>query len=382
MLYDSHGYLASGLWGQAILDLIDLLGHENVFLSIYENDSGEEGAAALNDFKTRVRCDHEIVSDSHVPLDSFPTVTLPDGSSRHKRMPYLSEMRNRALRPLDRPSGRTYEKVLFLNDVFFNPVDAAQLLFSTHIGGDGRRNYLAACAVDFINPIKFYDTFATRDLDGYSMGVPFYPWFTNSGRAASRQDVLSQKDAVRVKSCWGGMVVLEARYLQSSMQGNVDTDTHAVPMPILNATSAPLRFRAELDLFYDASECCLLHADLLKIARQANTHEDSGIYLNPFIRVAYDPRTLSWLTFMRRFERLYSIPHWIVNSLASMPTYNPYRSVEQGQEFEEEIWFGDLESFHGGSWQIETNVARNGLYCGIRGMQFLVESDRKGDKTG
>ena len=56
--------------------------------------------------------------------------------------------------------------------------------------------------MDFINPFKFYGTFASRDLEGYSMGLPIYPWFSSAGKAQSRQDVLDQKDAVRVRSCW------------------------------------------------------------------------------------------------------------------------------------------------------------------------------------
>jgi len=35
-LYDRVGKFASGLWGEAVLQLIDLIGPNNVFLSIYE----------------------------------------------------------------------------------------------------------------------------------------------------------------------------------------------------------------------------------------------------------------------------------------------------------------------------------------------------------
>ncbi len=122
-----------------------------------------------------------------------------------KRIAFLAEVRNRALRPLEADPTTRYDKLLFINDVFFNPIDAVQLLFSTNVGSSGRAEYGAACAVDFINAFKFYDRFATRDFEGYTMGIPFFPWFTDAGEAVSRRDVLEGKDAVRVRACWGGM---------------------------------------------------------------------------------------------------------------------------------------------------------------------------------
>jgi len=384
-LYDKNGHLAGGSWGQSVLEFIDILGPENVFLSIYENDSGDAGATALLELRSRVKCDHEIVSELHVPADSFPKVILPDGTERHKRIPYLADMRNRALRALDKGSNRKYDKVLILNDVFFNPVDAAQLLFSTHVGQDGKADYLAACAVDFINPFKFYDTYATRDLDGYSMGVPFFPWFSSAGRGRSRQDVLDQKDAVRVKSCWGGMVAFDALYLQSfppvMQEGFQEIDHHTISPDQPRNVSTPVRFRAEPEIFFDACECCLVLADVIRTANPPNVEDDPRVYLNPFVRVAYDPTTLSWLGFTRRFERLYSLPHWLVTVLARLPTYNPHRAVEQGERFQEEVWRSDSAQPGGGSWQIKDRTARNGLYCGVREMQVLLQKQRTDDKN-
>lgn len=107
----------------------------------------------------------------------MPKVTLPDGTERIKRIAYSAEVRNQALQPLEE-SDIVYDKILFRDDVLFDPIDAAQLLFSTNVNehGHGKASYHAACAVDFINPFMFYDTFATRDIEGYSMSVPFFPW--------------------------------------------------------------------------------------------------------------------------------------------------------------------------------------------------------------
>jgi hypothetical protein len=353
-------------------------------LSVYENDSGEDGASALKAFENHVPCAKQIVVED-VDKSSFPKVTMADGTKKVKRLVYLSEMRNRALRPLNSDPSTRYDKVLFLNDVFFDPIDAIQLLFSTNMGADGKANYTAACALDFHeNPIKFYDVFATRDLEGYSMGVPFYPFFSHAGKAQSRNDILSQKDAVRVKSCWSGMAAFDAQYIQSSAS--------SAPHDALSSNSidperphdivAPARFRAEPEVYFDACECCLLMADVIKLAKgTTNVGDDSGVYVNPYVRVAYSQRVLWWLKYSRRVERAYTGIHFLVDSIARMPTYNHHRAVTEGMAFKEEVWVPDLSRSSGGYWEIKERQARTGLYCGVREMQTLLESPRKEDKN-
>ena len=383
-LYDQGGHLIDGSWGQSVLDLIDLLGHDNVFLSIYENDSGDGGTKALERFQDKVNCQHELVSERHVPLEAFPVITLPDGAERIKRLTYLSELRNRALRPLD-TSGVTYDKVLYLNDVSFYPIDAAQLLFSTNIGSDGRANYSTACSVDFVDYFKFYDTYATRDMEGYSMGVPFYPWFSSAGGAQSRSDVISQKDAVRVKSCWGGMVAFNARFLQSTRKPPAndtrEIGSHNISPLAPSNVSLPVRFRAEPEIYYDACECCLIQADILSTSQRENVNQDTGIYFNPYIRVAYSSSQLDWLGFTRRFEGLFIIPQWIANIVAGMPHHNPYRTIQAGESFEEEVWVSNSSLQGNGSWQLTNRTARNGLYCGVRKLEVIIQTPRAGGKN-
>ena len=400
-IYDKGGRLLNGDWGIAVLNLVELLGYENVFLSIYENDSGSDAEAALQGFKNKVKCNNKLVFEEHLGLDEIPKITLPDGSKRIKRIEYLAEVRNRALRPLDESNSPHFDKLLYLNDVIFDPIDAVQLLFSTNMDETGRAVYRAACAVDFINPFKFYDTFATRDLEGYSMGVPFYPWFSGAGKGGSKQDVLDGKDAVRVRSCWGGMVAFDAKWFQSSgpiapaeSAGAIDfdpgtdrnlnwhwSDPNAVPPINSRSASLPLRFRAETDLFWDASECCLIHADLQSAG---DTHEqiaDTGIYMNPFVRVAYGSRTLKWLGFTRRFERLYSIPHSLVNHLVGLPWFNPRRTEMVGEVHKNKVWVPNNIDTGGGSFQEVERRAGNGGFCGMRKLQVIKENPREGEKN-
>lgn len=363
-LYDRGGDLAKGQWGDQLLQLIELLGDKNVFVSIYENDSGAEGEKALRELEQKIPSAKSIVFEEHLDFKSLPSVTIPGGEKRLKRIEYLAQVRNRALQPLDDHPETRYDKLLYLNDVLFDPLDALQLLFSTNANKEGVSQYRAACAVDFDNSFKFYDTYATRDLQGYSMGLPFFPWFTTTGGGQSRKDVLQGKDAVRVRSCWGGMVAFDASYFQKSQK----------------ADTSPVRFRSGPDLFWEASECCLIHADIQDPQTKAEEITDTGIYMNPYVRVAYTRRTLNWLSTTRRFEKLYSLIQNIGNHLVGLPWYNPRRAEGPGQNVQETVWVPDYNQDGRGSFQKLDRLAGNDGYCGRRGLQVIVEDRKPGQK--
>ncbi|KAF7714892.1 Alpha-1,3-mannosyltransferase [Penicillium ucsense] len=363
-LYDRGGDLARGQWGSQLLQLIDLLGPKNVFVSIYENDSGEEAGAALRELERQIPSAKSIVFEEHIDLETIPSLTMPGGEMRIPRIEYLAATRNRALQPMSTHPETRYDKLLYLNDIFYDPVDALQLLFSTNLNESGDPQYRAACAVDFDNPFKFYDTFATRDLEGYSMGLPFFPWFSSAGKSASRSDVLHGKDAVRVQSCWGGMVAFDAKYFQDPLPGG----------------TAPARFRSTSEVFWEGSECCLIHADIRHPQAGLDGVTESGIYMNPYIRVAYDQRTLSWLHITRRWERLYSWVQAIGNYLVGLPWNNPRRAEVPGQSVTNTVWVPDANQVGGGSFQTTERIAGNGGYCGTRSQQVIVEHRQPGQK--
>ncbi|KAK7959798.1 uncharacterized protein PG986_004652 [Apiospora aurea] len=358
-LYDRDGHLATGSWGRTLLELVRLIGEDNVFVSIYENDSGEAGEKALNWLKAQLRCRHKVVYDPHVSLSDFPTIRMPDGTDRIKRLAYLSEMRNRPLRPLDRLDESEdggvveYDKILFLNDVAFRPIDAAQLLFSTNQGPDGRTRYLSTCGMDFAHPLLFYDLYAQRDAEGFSNGLPLFPYFSNAGAGLSRAAVLRQADAVPVTACWGGIVAMQARHVQHLNQSLPDSDFRAPGHHVLDparpaAVTGPVRFRYEPEVFYDACECCLFLADVAQVARRAGGQTDRELgtaSLTPLLR---------------------------------LPTHNPHRAVREGESFMEEVWVNNEDS-QGGHWQLTQRVARNGLQCGVREMQLVQQGERTND---
>lgn len=356
-LYDPGGELTSGAWADNVLQLIHLLGPDNVYLSIYENDSGPEARRALDILRHRVSCDHTLIYEDHLGVDEMPHIKLPNGTEEVTRIAYLAEVRNKALEPLD-TTETTFDKVLYLNDIFFNPIDALQLLFSTNHG-----DYRAACAVDFIMPFKFYDTYATRDLGGNSMGLPFFPWFAYGGDSRSHQDVVAGKDAVRVRSCWGGLIAFNAAFFQPRPQHEIpETAAELSPMNI----TAPYRFRAETEIYWEASECCLIHADI-----QSPDSEHTGIYMNPFVRVAYDPKTLSWLWFTRRFESLYTPIHFLLDYVVGLPQAGARQDERAWEQVEETVWVADEKSPDGGAWEVQTRLANHAGYCGKRSLAIM-----------
>lgn len=331
-----------------------------------------------------------IVTGTHLSLSDFPRIRLPDGEERVQRIAYLAEIRNQSLRPLDSAHAASnttngfqsashthFDRVLFLNDVYFDPVDAFQLLFSTNKG-----NYHAACAVDFTHGPLFYDIFATRDYDGYPTGHPLYPWFAPVSSATSRNDIRRQTDAVRVRSCWGGMAAFEARPFRPTPE----VESRCVS----KSSCLPLQFRGSNESFWEASECCLIFADM-----EEQLGRSDRVFINPYVRVAYTKRNFDLLPFFRRFERFFEYVQYF-QSKASHPMINSRRTQEPAQWVDDVVWqvgFAETSSPGGeedltnrnataeevpsrGRWSTVRRQAGVGGFCGERTM-FVMKRDLK-----
>ncbi|KAK5999361.1 hypothetical protein QM012_005486 [Aureobasidium pullulans] len=397
--------LIRGAWGEAVLELIAAVGNENAFVSIYNNDSGPETSMALSD---------KAVVSEHLPLEGLIQPELSQSQEKVRRIPYLAEVRNRAMRPFY-TSERYFDKVLFLNDVVFSGRDAADLLFATGTREPASRTtYHAACAVDFINPFKFYDTFATRDSNGYGMGLPFFPWFSGKDGGHSRKQVMKESDAVPVRSCWGGMVAFEARWFEPGASDEFKEDMQSPSSPVdlsasvrlMSEADGPVRFRGEEELFREASECCLIHADidararLLNISKSSDsdleTIAGSNIVMNPFIRVAYTRSSFRWLGLTRRFERLYALPHLWASWLVGLPFGNLRQFQEAGENVDNLVWRmrdqskdsltgtgiheTSVTDAYDGCYQMVSQKARPGGFCGVRQLSVLKAERRPGEK--
>jgi hypothetical protein len=413
--------LINGAWGQSLIDLVELIGPEKVHVSIYGGPPD-----ALQGLEKRLPCEKSIVSEKAEPVDleALPRTQLYTSRPRIKRIAFLAEARNRALKPLD-TLNKPFSRILFLNDVFFNPADAVRLLWGTNVDANtGRASYQAACGTDFIESWKYYDTFATRDTDGFSMGLPVFPWFSSAGEGVSRRDVLDQKSAVRVKSCWGGIVAFDARYFQkaavverdeaeTSKTETKDNSDNTVTAP--STPALPIRFRSVAEPYWEASECCLVHADLMAVTPPSDDW-GKGIFMNPYVRVSYDAVSFSRLWIAHRFERLATIPQRIISYFAALPRPNLRRTEKEGDVVREKIWAPknsksksksegedssgqevrdderrELDSYHqphrrahyiydpadfwhrNGYFVEHTRTAERGGYCGVRALLVLRE---------
>ncbi|CZR66866.1 uncharacterized protein PAC_16767 [Phialocephala subalpina] len=364
------GDLIRGAWGRSLLELVERIGKDRVYVSIYGGPPD-----ALKDLEQMLECETRIVSEESDPinLQSVARTQLPTGESRIKRITFLAEVRNKVLEPLRDGSawksmggkgvvdkiglGKKggFEKVLFINDVFFDAEGATRLLWGTNLDKDGKAGgYKAVCAADFVTSWKYYDTFATRDAEGYSIGIPLFPWFSAEGDAISRNDVLAGRDAVRVKSCWGGMVAFDGWYFQPGNPLESESISASQHKESTNASGKgkgkkvdgvgipelPLRFRSEAEPFWDSSECCLIHADIMSLPTtesEVDTY-DTGIYMNPYVRTAYSSSAFAYIGTAKRFERVFSPLQRILNYFASMPRFNYRRAEKEGQIVHDKLW--------------------------------------------
>ncbi|KAK9786404.1 putative Cryptococcal mannosyltransferase 1-domain-containing protein [Seiridium cardinale] len=279
-LRNAEHLIRGGVWNEALLTLIDILGPENTFVSIYESDSTDGTAKALQELKDRIKSPSSIVSKSLLKPAARREIETP-----LRRIQHMANVRNHALLPFyeqhrvttfDDPSlSKPYDRILWMNDVYFDPFDILSLILETN-GGD----YSAACALDYIDPITMYDYFALRDSEGRIPVTTNFPYF---GEGKSREQMLrSHTRDISVKACWGGITSFDARPFYQRPE---------------------ISFRDSKSDTWEASECCLIHADLAA---------ENATFVNSAVRVAYDEWTFSWLPLALGVER------WVYGVLQSL----------------------------------------------------------------
>ena len=119
-------------WNDAVVRLVDKLGHENTFVSIYESGSWDDSKGALRSLDSRLsesNVSRSIILDDTTHADE---ISMPPGltgwiqttraDKQLRRIPYLARLRNIVLDRLTELSKRNimFDRVLFLNDVVFN----------------------------------------------------------------------------------------------------------------------------------------------------------------------------------------------------------------------------------------------------------------------
>jgi hypothetical protein len=194
-------------WNAALCALVQELGIENVFVSIYESGSFDATKAALRELdatledlqvkKSIMLSDISHADEITKQSTDHGWITTPEGKTELRRIPFLASIRNRVFEPLEAltAQGEHFDTILFLNDVVFTPQDVLRLLDTN--GGD----YAAACSLDFSHPPAFYDTFALRDSGGHAAVMQTWPYF----RSRASRYAMERGLPVPVTSCWNGM---------------------------------------------------------------------------------------------------------------------------------------------------------------------------------
>lgn len=120
-------------WSAAVLDLVRHYGKDNIYISIVESGSMDNSKQALTELdaqleKLGVERSIELLSTTHEDeMAKTPGpgwISTSRGKKELRRIPYLSGIRNRVMDKLndlaERENGRrTFDKVLWLNDVIF-----------------------------------------------------------------------------------------------------------------------------------------------------------------------------------------------------------------------------------------------------------------------
>lgn len=213
----------------------------NVFVSIYENDSTDSTRALLKELEKRL-------NDAGV---SNLVLSETRGASIEKdRIDKLSFARNKALEPLKALKGQE-GWVIFLNDVSFRAPDMLQLL-------ETQVPYDMVCGLDHQQAAttELYDVWVNRDLDGHPL-TRAPPHYTHPADKA----LFSADQPIPVSCCWNGAVVVKSEVFTQQ--------TVRFRRPANNETGS-----------CDESECTTFCRDLYNRGFQ-------NIYVNPRVHVSY-----------------------------------------------------------------------------------------------
>jgi hypothetical protein len=137
-IFRNSEYMLRLYWSSALLRLVEHLGPQNVFVSIIESGSQEDTKGALRDLERSL---NELGVENRISLgitseEQYAELLDVPGPEEDRtgwiftgrgekgwevrRIPYLANLRNRAMEPLsEMEHRRKFERVLWINDVIF-----------------------------------------------------------------------------------------------------------------------------------------------------------------------------------------------------------------------------------------------------------------------
>ncbi|KAL6073731.1 GT44 domain-containing protein [Balamuthia mandrillaris] len=259
-----------------------LVGTQRFFLSIFESDSIDQTVPLLHKWG-------DLLSDLGVAHFFAHGRDVVRRKEEH-RIHFLSTVRNLALEPLrvHQRANFRYDRILFLNDIFFCAADVLELLHQSF-----QQKADMTCAVDHtydnnLEEITFYDTWVARDVTGgeFKAQIPSMLQHPESKR------LLEQGLPFQVSCCWNGMVVLRAepfyQHHPASRAEGGELQFRREPTEILFPPDPRYAYvqhhfpREELQVYAQcsASEVNVLCKDMIYLGY-------SRFMVVPFVRVAY-----------------------------------------------------------------------------------------------
>ncbi|KAK9245141.1 cryptococcal mannosyltransferase 1-domain-containing protein [Lipomyces tetrasporus] len=309
--YNNDDILPS--WIAEVAKLINVLGSDNVYVSLAENDSLDNTASRLLQF-TRYLHHKGVPNTLNITSGLRPLPYHDPWVDAQTRISYMTTVRNIALAPLEEvsstPLGARMKHVIFLNDVIHRHTDVLKLL-------DAVQNQPAtelapvvmACGLD-METATLYDQWAARDKCGNGING-MYPFFSApEDRAAVRKGEL-----VDVGTCWNGVVVMDAGPFLSPprtygpLQNQRDDEDDTLTTPAQTATKLvrPLRFP-------NPPKCAISECTLLPLALLNSYMLTSGgevrprIVMDTSVIVAYEYK---WWWYYAYFLRTPIVSVWV-----------------------------------------------------------------------
>lgn len=208
---------------RSILRLITYLPNTRFGVSVHESGSSDKTATLLDQVLRRILVFIGVEEEQiYITTDRV----RPDW--KHKdRIEILANLRNQAASLLWTQKKRTYDFVLFFNDVFFCGRDLLELILQ-HV----RQEANITCAVDWRTEDRFYDLWVARDITGNYLtptihdaidipdwdrrfppnkwlweGAPGNLIFINHPPSRRRYDA---RVPTQVYTCWNGVIILDA----------------------------------------------------------------------------------------------------------------------------------------------------------------------------
>ena len=183
-------------WLIQIKLLINYLGTQNIYVSIFENgDSNDTTIEELNNFRIYL---------NNLNIPNKITTHKVTQKGKKERIVYLAELRNYALEFLYEIPNLNFSntKILFFNDIIFNYQDVINLLLTN------KGDYDVVCGMDYYE--SFYDTWVSIGIDGEEFRH-YFPYQLNK----VAQDLYINGEIIRVFSCWNGLIIFNSKPLEN-----------------------------------------------------------------------------------------------------------------------------------------------------------------------